>query len=381
MAHHIDKATSKLKSLKVAATLIVNTVSWSAVSCLDRLKVLYQLSSIRCSRRSTTVVSAYENFVLQTRDQDMKIDVEDIINLPMGRRLRVLLVDHERAVGISGIVSQIALNLQRALSEFECVEADLGTRPSTGYDVIHHFIYTMAAPTTAPATTTMITHVDSQSKMVKIKSLLSSEVSAICMSQHTREFINSELGNLFSDNLHCVSPIPMIGDIKRKIRLAYVSNSYSDGRKRENVLIEFLTRVDPEWMQVSLMGFGLDDIHKELLENFIESDYTNYFDIAKYHELLKSADYFIYLGLDEGAISILDAVAAGVKVITTNQGFHREIRNSRVNFVETAEDFCKIMDLEISEKKSQRHVSRYGQWNEFASQHIQIWRSILLKNI
>jgi glycosyltransferase involved in cell wall biosynthesis len=197
------------------------------------------------------------------------------------------------------------------------------------------------------------------------------------MSQHTKEFINFELDNLFADNLHVVSPIPMIGEIKRKIRLAYVSNSYSDGRKRESLLIEFLTKVDPEWLQISLMGIGLEAVHEALFDNSIETVYTNYFDITKYNELLRSCDYFIYLGLDEGAISILDAVAAGVKVITTNQGFHREIKSSRVNFVESADDFRNILNGEISEKIAQRNGSRYGQWNNFASQHLQIWRRML----
>jgi hypothetical protein len=377
MDYRINKVGSKLKSLKVAAKLVANIINWGAVTYINRLKVLLQLILIRSGRRSNRVVGAYENFEYQTQQEVMELNSLAKFNLPVGGKLKILLVDHERAVGISGIISQIALNLYKALSEIEFVEVDLQTRPSTGYDVIHHFIYTMAAPTTASATTAMVTHVDSRSKLVKVKSLLNNEVGAICMSQHTKEFINFELDNLFADNLHVVSPIPMIGEIKRKIRLAYVSNSYSDGRKRESLLIEFLTKVDPEWLQISLMGIGLEAVHEALFDNSIETVYTNYFDITKYNELLRSCDYFIYLGLDEGAISILDAVAAGVKVITTNQGFHREIKSSRVNFVESADDFRNILNGEISEKIAQRNGSRYGQWNNFASQHLQIWRRML----
>ena len=366
-----------MKSLKVAAQIVANIINWGAVTYFNRLKVLLQLISIRSGRRSNRVVGAYENFGYQTQQEDIELNSLAKINLPVGGKIKILLVDHERAVGISGIISQIALNLYKALSEIEFVEVDLQTRPSTGYDVIHHFIYTMAAPTTASATTAMVTHVDSRSKLVKVKSLLNNEVGAICMSQHTKEFINFELNKLFADKLHVVSPIPMIGEIKRKIRLAYVSNSYSDGRKRESLLIEFLTKVDPEWLQISLMGIGLEAVHEALFDNSIETVYTNYFDITKYNELLRSCDYFIYLGLDEGAISILDAVAAGVKVITTNQGFHREIKSSRVNFVESADDFRNILNGEISEKIAQRNGSRYGQWNNFALQHLQIWRRML----
>jgi len=377
MDYRINKVGSKLKSLKVAAKLVANIINWGAVTYINRLKVLLQLILIRSGRRSNRVVGAYENFDYQTQQEVMELNSLAKFNLPVGGKLKILLVDHERAVGISGIISQIALNLYKALSEIEFVEVDLRTRPSTGYDVIHHFIYTMAAPTTACATTAMVTHVDSRSKLVKVKSLLNNEVGAICMSQHTKEFINFELNNLWADNLHVVSPIPMIGEIKRKIRLAYVSNSYSDGRKRESLLIEFLTKVDPEWLQISLMGIGLEAVHEALFDNSIETVYTNYFDITKYNELLRSCDYFIYLGLDEGAISILDAVAAGVKVITTNQGFHREIKSSRVNFVESADDFRNILNGEISEKIAQRNGSRYGQWNNFALQHLQIWRRML----
>ena len=56
-------------------------------------------------------------------------------------------------------------------------------------------------------------------------------------------------------------------------------------------------------------------------------------------------DYYFYPGLDEGSLGTLDALAAGVKTIVTNQGFHLDLTNG------VTHGFWDYGDSEISSER------------------------------
>ena len=351
---------------------------WSGVTKTKRLSVLLSMAAMRIGRSSNRVATVYVATTTSGGDQFDDFVIGNRVIDRNARPLRILLVDHEKAVGISGIVSRIAGELYTALKGYEGIEVHLSEFPIEGYDVVHHFIYTMATKTDAAVTTTMITHVDSPQKIKKVGRLIESGVVGICMSLHTQNFVESFLEPSTNERLFMVPPVPMIEKVKRRIRLAYVSNSYSDGRKRERLLVDAIKSLETQWVRIDLMGAGLQVVADELEKVGVQVDLTVGFENSQYQRILETADYFLYLGLDEGAISILDACAAGVEVITTDQGFHRKLVGNRTHFIDSEEELHLFLKQKIHERKSQSKSARLDEWPGYAERHLRIWEQLIL---
>ena len=173
----------------------------------------------------------------------------------------------------------------------------------------------------------------------------------------------------------------MFEGVRKRIRLAYVSNSYPDGRKRENVLVDGLQELDTSWCEIDLMGNGLEDVYMSISKLGFEVRLHRQFDFEIYSELLRYSDYFLYLGLDEGAISILDACAAGVEVIVTDQGFHRELFCERTHFVTSRNDLATFLNAQINNRRKQSEIAFGNGWSGFALDHLNIWKNLLSKAV
>jgi hypothetical protein len=101
------------------------------------------------------------------------------------------------------------------------------------------------------------------------------------------------------------------------------------------------------------MGQGLDDFCKELNHKGFEFNVMREFNSEFYSNALSQIDVTIYAGLDEGAISILDSIAAGIPVILSRTGFHLDIPfNPNIEFFDTPYELGALL-LE----KSQRYSS------------------------
>ena len=367
-----------MSQLKLFLWVIGNMRYWSGVSTKNKLSVIRSMAAMRIGRSSNKVSDLYRNTATSDDAQFDELNVRNRVIERGTKPLRILLVDHEKALGISGIVSRIAVELCTALRDFEGIEVELSEFPIKGFDVVHHFIYSMATTTDAAVTTAMITHVDSRQKVKKVSRLIESGVVGICMSTHTKTFLESQLESSASGKLFVVSPVPMIEDVKRKIRLAYVSNSYLDGRKRERLLVDAIKNLETQWVHIDLMGAGLQVVADELEKVGVQVDLTVGFENSQYQRILETADYFLYLGLDEGAISILDACAAGVEVITTDQGFHRTLVGNRTHFIDSEEELYLFLKQKIHERKSQSKSARQDEWPGHAERHLRIWERLAL---
>jgi hypothetical protein len=367
-----------MNQIKLFLRVFKNMGHWSGVTKTNRLSTLLSMAAMRIGRSSNEVAAIYMATTTSGDDQFDELVIENRVIDRNTRPLRILLVDHEKAVGISGIVSRIADELYTALKGFEGIEVHLSEFPIEGFDVVHHFIYTMATKTDAAVTTTMITHVDSPQKIRKVSRLIESGVVGICMSMHTKTFVESQLEPSANGRLFMVPPVPMIEAVKRRIRLAYVSNSYPDGRKRESLLIDAMKNLKSDWIHIDLMGSGLEGLADELEKCGIHVDLKIGFDNGQYQSILETADYFVYLGLDEGAISILDACASGVEVITTDQGFHRSLAGHRTHFVDSAEQLHLFLIQLIDERNLQSKSARLDEWPGYAERHLRIWEQLVL---
>lgn len=122
------------------------------------------------------------------------------------------------------------------------------------------------------------------------------------------------------------------------------------------------------------MGSGWNMIVDEIQKMGFEVEYYNMFNKELYKNLIKSLDYWIYYGFDEGAMGFLDALTAGIKTITTPQGFHLDAKDGLTYSCKTVDDFIKTLKQIQNDKKEISNIVKNWTWGEYARKHLEVWR-------
>ena len=216
-----------------------------------------------------------------------------------------------------------------------------------------------------------VTHIDDKSKALQLKIESSNYNSLVCMSPHSAIKVRNLIGR--EDGVIGLNLPPRDLDV-RPIKIAYMSRYYPDKRKCEDWIIDYFTSHNPKAKQSFVFSF-LGHLWGEFLLKFerlgLNFEFIRYgFEMpgeyTQYKERLIQNDYLIYLGIDGGAMSVYDAIAAGVKVICTDDCYHRDLPSSVVTF-KTKADFFAILDrlhegrLESEQVLQQRSVKNYTQ--------------------
>ena len=110
----------------------------------------------------------------------------------------------------------------------------------------------------------------------------------------------------------------------RPLVIGVTSKIHNDGRKREYMLPELGDKISPTEFAFRIMGAGWDTQVARLRERGFTVDWVRDFDYKRYLQMVPTFDYYLYMGMDEGAIGFIDALAAGVPTIATPQGYHLE---------------------------------------------------------
>ena len=100
---------------------------------------------------------------------------------------------------------------------------------------------------------------------------------------------------------------------------------------------------------------------------WLNADYPK-FEHEQYLHILEACDYLLYFGLDEGAMSVLDATQVGLKTIAPLVGFHREIG---IDYpFENQEELNEIF------KKLAHNPVKDWSWKRYVLEHIKIWKRL-----
>ena len=154
--------------------------------------------------------------------------------------------------------------------------------------------------------------------------------------------------------------------------IAITTRVYPDGCKREGMFKELCKVIDKDKFGFRIMGRGWKDIVQEVgAAGFTNIEYFEEFDSTIYKHILDSSDYYLYFGLDEGSMGTLDAIQCGLKIITTPQGFHKQLPIDHP--FETQEELNEIF------KKLEENPVEGLTWENYCNQHIKIWEDLLTK--
>src|SRR5690606_12675310 len=109
-------------------------------------------------------------------------------------------------------------------------------------------------------------------------------------------------------------------------------------------------------------------------------DYIDHFDYEYYIKLIPTFDYYLYMGEDEGQMGFIDAVAAGVPTIVTEQGYHLDAVDGIAYGFNTFQQLCDQFNRISNEKRKYIDSVQYWNWKDYTQKHLHIWQYLLNKN-
>lgn len=272
------------------------------------------------------------------------------------------------------ILGKFAKKMHESLQKMG-INSDIAKVPDVSADINHHIIYVTYDGKKNSVDTIMITHVDNVDKLTQIKKQLENAAAGICMSKETMLHL-SQMG-INKSKLCYVNPahdglIPV-----GKIVIGITCRVQGDGRKREYFLDKLANILDPQYFKFKIMGDGWQLQVNILRKRSFEVEYTDRFVYEEYVKLIPSLDYYLYMGMDEGQMGFIDALAAGVKTIVTAQGYHLDAPGGMVHPFTSYEELEHIFLSLQNEKENLVQSVKTWNWDDYTKKHVEIWKHLL----
>jgi hypothetical protein len=253
-----------------------------------------------------------------------------------------------------------------------------------GEDVILNSRFlTALSDSRARVNSLFVTHIDDRIKEMELRASVARFNSFVCMSPHDAEFITA----LRADARGVVGiELPARDLVVRPIRIAFFSAYYTDGRKNEQWILDCFRDRPPEQRAAFVfcfLGWGWESFCEKLAAldmNYEVYRYSRFLpgEYQLYKEVLKSTDVLIYPGFDGGAMSVYDALNAGIDVLASDISYHRGLGDG-VSLFADREQFNAHIDRLLAAYDSRtsalhnRSIKAYvdrllDHWNTVASE-------------
>lgn len=297
-------------------------------------------------------------------------------------RVRVILSPQNAR----GIIGKMAKKLTSEVARAGA-DATLAAEPDADADINHWMSYAFVGNRAGRASTVAITHIDDPYKALQVKNMLETRVDlGVCMSRDMMRALIS--WGVPVDRLLYILPALDRQPDPARIRIATATMIYADGRKRENLLVRLAAEFDLSPFHFEIAGVGWDAVIPKLREagasvnwnvpvNWNAPDAVYDSEHRAILDAMRSCEYYLYLGMDEGSMGTLDALALGLKTIITPQGFHLDLQGGITEPVETYEQFAEAMQRLAGERARRLASVANWTWEEYARDHLLVWNALL----
>jgi len=248
------------------------------------------------------------------------------------------------------------------------------TAPAPGFQFYYHFNYQFCKnPIPGTKNFTYVTHIDMSWKLALLKAQADAGVVGICMSEDTARRIR-ELTD--SKNFVGITPPALRHDVFPDLNILIASRLYEDGRKNLNIFQEALNHFDGQNINLYIIGTGWEDFILSNKNNFKEINYQPQFSEDVYRDFIRRTNLLIYAGFDEGAISVLDYLAAGKDVLATAQGYHLDLLDcKRLHLFSTRDTLQRQIKKIVEARESERVLhDKLTDWGRYCRSHIEIFK-------
>lgn len=278
------------------------------------------------------------------------------------------------------IMGKIAEDIQKnaTLMGYECHCG--GIDNYDGEEICYHLNYALAVPIPqARHNSIFYTHLNhklSEKNLLETKGKFDSYV---CMSPEDAQFL-IELG--FDQSKVYGKTLPVRNTYIRPISIGIFSACYPDGRKNEQWLIDFCSiNKDTKLVNFVFIGKGWGHVVEELEKMGVSFEWHNVsrqlpYEYQYQQNLLPNLNYYIYMGMDGGAMGTYDAYAQDVPLCVTYDGFHKSIMEIDYSF-DDREGFFQQMNIIISKQRKRIDFFLEHDAGKYVSWIINVWEGAL----
>lgn len=172
------------------------------------------------------------------------------------------------------------------------------------------------------------------------------------------------------------APAPSIAFKRRTIGI--VGFPQPNGRKREHILLDLAWQYDLSPFQFLFVGAGWDDLVSELQSLGVAAGSISVEDVTQaYYNM----DVLLVTGYTEGGpLPILEAMAAGVDILSPQYGYAADLLNDENYYKDTADLMSKLQAVMV--KPLQNYILAKA-WNkfEYAAEHTLLFSRLLGENV
>jgi len=225
-------------------------------------------------------------------------------------------------------------------------------------EICFHMWWRRAVPyKDAKINAVFVTHVDDSIKEADLVAMKDQFDIFFCMSPEDAVFLQ-ELG--FDKHKVFGLDLPTRNTYIRPVTLAIFSNCYTKMKtKNEQWLLDYCaTHKDSRLVNFCFIGHGWGEVGEQLSQYGCSFEWHCIDRSLPYEYMfqqlkLTSADYYLYMGMDGGAMGTYDAYAMGLELCVADDGYHKSIPDQSLSFLNQAE-FNQCMDR-IIEKQHRRY--------------------------
>jgi len=219
---------------------------------------------------------------------------------------------------------------------------------------------------------TYITHIDDDWKLNLVRSQAEAGIVGICMSEDTARRLR-ELTK--SRNFVGLTPPAMRYNPFPPLRILFASRLYDDGRKNTTAFQRVIELLSEDDVELYIIGSGWEGFIESIESKVQKVVYSPEFSEAKYFEYIAQTELLVYCGFDEGAISVIDYLAAGKKVLATAQGYHLDFSGSdKLHLFSGYESLADQTRNILQARQRERGIyNRLTDWDAYCRKHVEIF--------
>lgn len=277
------------------------------------------------------------------------------------------------------IMGKIADDIQRTSKAlgYECNIG--GFDDYKGEEICYHLSYTIAVPVpNAKHNSVFYTHLNHTLSEINLVDIKDKFDSFICMSPEDAQFL-IELG--FDKDKVFGMTLPVRNTYVRPASIGIFSACYPDGRKNEQWLIDYCKKQEAaKLVNFVFVGKGWDRVVKELENLGCTYEWHNVsrklpYEYEFQQHKLANLNFYIYMGMDGGAMGTYDAYAQDVPLCVTFDGFHKSIPELDYQF-DDKQSFFNQMDIIVAKQANRLRFFETNNAENYVKWLLNVWTGI-----
>jgi len=250
------------------------------------------------------------------------------------------------------------------------------TEDYQGEEICYHLNYAIAKPISqARHNSVFYTHLNDVFQELNIVEIKENFDSFICMSPEDAQFL-IELG--FDSKKVFGRVLPVRNTYVKPLSIGIFSACYPDGRKNEQWIVDYCRENDnARLVNFVFIGQGWGNVVNQLESLGCTYEWHNVsrklpYEYQFQQNKLSTLNYYIYMGMDGGAMGAYDAYAQCVPLCITYDGFHKAIPDLDFIF-DNKESFIKELGRVVSKQEKRINFFNDNTPEDYVKWIIKVW--------